>query len=217
MEDSEVFAVLSQCFVDGGEVEWDRFVAEQWAEFCEAVARIESFGFGAEGAPPKVCEPALPAPPSGAEKDSYARRRYTGGLPSSAMPVESLYASFAQTGSGAARYRALCADYMADVASRMGLFIPERFAAYPDHLSLELDLIAVLLRADALDSARTVAVERLAWLPDYRADLERFDDAGFYRALLDRLGRIRRRLADEKESERFHYDEKTLITNIQEG
>ncbi len=207
MKDSEVFAVLSQCFVDIDEGEWDRFVAEQWEPFCGAVARIESFGFGADDASPESRPSILPAPPTGAEKGSYARRRYTGGLPSSAMPVESLYAAPAQTGSSAALYRSPCADYMADIASRMGLSIPEEFAACPDHLSLELDLVSVLLRAGASDAARTVVLERLAWLPDYRADLERFEDAGFYRALLDCLGAMRRRLSDAGESERADYDE----------
>lgn len=85
---------------------------------------------------------------------------------------------------------------MKDLVERMGMDVPPQFAACPDHLALELDLAAVLLRSGARDAARQFLSERLAWLTAYRMRLLTLGaDAGFYIGLVDVLVGIRTQLA----------------------
>ena len=56
----------------------------------------------------------------------------------------------------------------------------------PDHLALELDLVAVLLRSGMDAEARQFVAERFDWLTDYRLKLLKLDDdARFYISLVD--------------------------------
>ena len=65
--------------------------------------------------------------------------------------------------------------------------IPEEYSACPDHLALELDLTAVLLRSGMCHQALTFVRERFAWLESYRQQLLKIDDddASFYIGLVD--------------------------------
>ena len=135
---------------------------------------------------------ALFAPPTYDEKRAFAARHFTGGLPDSAVPVESLYATWSNGALPspfsrcAGMYQGDSARYMKDLVERMGMDVPPQFAACPDHLALELDLAAVLLRSGARDAARQFLSERLAWLTAYRM---RLLTLGAERGLLHRPGR----------------------------
>mgnify|MGYP003285251849 FL=1 len=88
---------------------------------------------------------------------------------------------------------------MRDLIADLGLELPESLAAYPDHLSLELDMVSVLLEAGRTDDARQLFLERSAWLTAYRLKLVALgEEALFYLALIDVLLGVRAQLeADE--------------------
>lgn len=203
-----MFSVLAKCFAPVSEDEWRAVTSKPlWPDFIDAVrsalqddrplgsqarSRIRRRGFCplqeflTEG---EVS--ALFRPPSFQEKGDFAARHFTGGLPESAVPVESLYAAGAsRAGDGYLRsegaYLGDSARYMRELIARLGLEVPERFSDCPDHLALELDLTAVLLRSGMDHEALTFMRERFAWLESYRQRLLAIgDDAGFYTGLVD--------------------------------
>ena len=70
--------------------------------------------------------------------------------------------------------------------------VPPAFSACPDHLALELDLVAVMLRSGMREEARQFLAERFAWLTAYRMRLLALeDDARFYIGLVDVILAIR--------------------------
>ena len=84
---------------------------------------------------------------------------------------------------------------MRDLIADLGLALPESLAAYPDHLSLELDMVSLLLEAGRADDARQLFLERSAWLTAYRLKLVALgDEALFYLAIVDALLGIRAQL-----------------------
>ena len=92
---------------------------------------------------------------------------------------------------------------MAEIAD-LGLALPESLAAYPDHLSLELDMVSLLLEAGRADDVRQLFLERSAWLTAYRLKLVALgDEALFYLAIVDALLGIRAQLeaAESRELE----------------
>ena len=100
------------------------------------------------------------------------------GMPLAAMPVESLYKPWSSDSGnayGAQRglYRGEPARRMQSVYASLDIEVPARFAAMPDHLTLELELMALLLDAGNAAAAATVASEHLDWLDDYDAALAR--------------------------------------------
>lgn len=215
MEDESVFSVLSACFAPVDEDEWNCVVGSTaWPDFLDAVRRTMQDDGPLGASPIPISEArrrcplqeflsvgevnALFCPPSYEEKRAFAARHFTGGLPESALPVESLYRS-RTTGAptsplsqGDGSYMGDSASYMQDLVERLGLKVPPEFSACPDHLALELDLLAVLLRSGLHDEARTFLVERFSWLTAYRMRLLALeDDAGFYIGLVDVLVGIR--------------------------
>ena len=98
------------------------------------------------------------------------------GMPLAAMPVESLYKPWSSDSGnayGAQRglYRGEPARRMQSVYASLDIEVPARFAAMPDHLTLELELMALLLDTGNAAAAATVASEHLDWLDDYDAVL----------------------------------------------
>lgn len=225
MEYDEMFTVLSMCFAPVERDEW-KHVADGpvWSDFLDAVRRAlqDDGAFGASTSPMARARTRCPlqeflsagevkalyAPPSYDEKRQFAARHFTGGLPESAVPVESLYTAwsngslpspFSKTES---MYQGESARYMRDLIERMGMQVPPEFAACADHLALELDLTAVLLRSGCAEEAVRFVTERFAWLTAYRMRLlELTDDAGFYIGLVDVLVGVRARLAAPSEDE----------------
>ena len=167
MGDDLVFSVASRCFWHIGEDEWaDIADKDIWAQFVEALVRM-----GARRGAPYMRQ--LATPPRW-EAFRVAQRRFVGGLPSSAVPVESLYATpdqmIVRDPSGKRAYwLQQPALYMRQLIERLGMEVPREFHDCPDHLALELDMASTLLASGASDQAADFIAARLGWLARYRA------------------------------------------------
>lgn len=215
MEDAAVFSVLSKCFGAVDEGEWNCLTESRaWSAFLDGVRRLlqgDAFTCG-ESAPVRRMHERCPLqdflssgevdalyrPLTFAEKASFAARHFTGGLPESAVPVESLYTAWQLPhetnelfGRAQNLYGGSSARYMEALCASLGLRIPKQFADSADHLALELDLVAVLLRSGMTAQAREFLAERFEWLTAYRMrllELAALDpDARFYIGLIDVL------------------------------
>lgn len=178
----EAITMLSWCFAPVSREEWEVATsANAWSELLEFLA-----GETKPSARRNAALERLAIPPSYEEKTRFASRHFTGGLPDSALPVESLY-SRPEAGSFDQAYFRESALYMRDLAKSLGLEVPAAFAACPDHLSLELDMAAFLHAANPED-ARDFVAHRFAWLPSYAARLKSINaDASFYVAVIEML------------------------------
>lgn len=190
METPTVFSIASKCFASIDEADYAELCApETWGAFIDELC--------ASIAPRSLYEllsdrevAALKNPPSFADYSGFCRRHFTGGLAASAMPVESIYRTRRESPDGErGSYRADSALYMEDLIARLGLSLPPSYAAWPDHLALELDMLAVLQRSGYADEARLFLSERFDWLVDYRQQLLQLGDprADFFIALVDVL------------------------------
>lgn len=210
MDDAAVFSVLSKCFGPVDRDEWKQLTrSAAWAEFTDAVRCLlqDDRAFGTQVSPVKRSHGRVPmqeflsenevnelfCPPLYEEKQAFAARHFTGGLPQSAVPVESLYTDWEVPGKvnpviGKQKglYLGASARYMRALVEQLGLEVPPAYADCPDHLALELDLVAVLLRSGMGAEARQFMAERFGWLTDYRLKLLSLDDdVRFYVGLVD--------------------------------
>lgn len=218
IDDARLLAMLAQCFGPVDEGEWERTTSDD--EWQALIARVRVLlqqpdAWGAAASPAARVHRAAPlqeflserevdalfAPPAFDEKRTFAARHFTGGLPESALPIESLYVEWTNdpARSPFARqkglYQADTALYMRDLIADLGLELPESLAAYPDHLSLELDVASFLLEEGRVADARQLFLERSAWLTAYRLKLVALgDEALFYLAIVDALLGIRAQL-----------------------
>lgn len=217
MEDEAVFSVLAQCFGPVDEAAWSQLTkGPLWSDFLDGARRVmQADELGAQEAPLARARRRCPlqeflssgevnalfTPPTYAEKQAFAARHFAGGLPESALPVESLYRTWS-TGAAPAPfsqqqglYLGDSAHYLRELVQRFGMEMPPAFAACPDHLALELDLVAVMLRSGMREEARQFLAERFAWLTAYRMRLLTLDDdARFYIGLVDVIVAIRAQL-----------------------
>lgn len=210
--DAFVLSAVAKCFSSVPDEEWASLTSDStWDEFLSASRNALEGGraFGDSEAPIARIRRQTPfsdflaekevdalfCPPSAEEKRAFAARHFTGGLPASALPVESLYVAWSDTGMFAGEhglYNSDAARYMRDLAQSLGAEIPREFADCPDHLSIELEIAVLLMDLDMVEDARRFVVERFAWLGAYRSRLiEIGPEATFYLALVDLLIGIR--------------------------
>lgn len=210
MDDAAVFSVLSKCFGTVEADDWKQMTrSAAWADFTDGVRRLlqDDSSFGKQVSLIKRSRGRAPmqeflsenevdelfCPPLFEEKQAFAARHFTGGLPQSAVPVESLYTDWEVPGKvnpliGKQKglYLGASARYMRALIEQLGLEVPPEYADCPDHLALELDLVAVLLRSGMDAEARQFMAERFDWLTDYRLKLLKLDDdVRFYISLVD--------------------------------
>lgn len=196
---ADIFHTIALAFTDCDQSEWDEATnVGSWSAFLSGVR--EKLSTGTSKLTIGDCLSHLEAnalhnPPTFEEKVSFAARSFTGGLPSSAMPVESLYRdsnvpemidnTMRTSRSHEQEYWGLSALYMKDLVDALGLTLPDTLAAYPDHLGVEAEVAACMFDTDAAIASSFIA-ERFSWLPTYRARLISLDDADarFYCALL---------------------------------
>ncbi len=174
--------VFSWIFAPVSREDWESATEEgMWRSFIEAVAPCV---VGSPSATEALKR--LETPPTFEEKRRFAALHFTGGLPSSAQPIESLYVPC--EGTGVIEYCGKSARYMRDLVRSMGSEVPQAFSDCPDHLSLELEISAHLLKHDA-QSAREFISNRFAWLGSYAQRLSSIEaDASFYAAAVGVLG-----------------------------
>ena len=212
MDDAAVFSVLSKCFAPVSESEWKQLTAPHaWDQFLGSVRFILQNGgsFGGDLSQVERARSnhaplqdfladgevnALFCPPTYDEKRQFFARHFTGGLPESALPIESLYTPWddldasSPFGAHDGMYMGRSARYMSALVEQLGLSIPPEYSDKPDHLALELDVIAVMLRSGMTSEARTFLRERFAWLTDYRKKLIGLGkEASFFVSLVDVL------------------------------
>lgn len=184
---SEVLETLALAFAPCGSDEWEELTGrESWDAVLESCGTVASSRGETLAGLLNAGEIGMLESPLGyAEKTAFEAGHFTGGLPESVVPVESLYRRPKVPGSGPC-YEGPSAEYMRALVRRMGLQIPDALAAYPDHLAVEADLAALLVRSGSEDAPAFIAV-RLDWLVAYRSRLVRLADAErcFYCALVD--------------------------------
>lgn len=183
-----VFSTVASCFGPVDEAAYAELTAPgPWTSFVEAVAAADS-SRAVDDVLSEGESEALRNPPSCESHRSFCRRHFTGGLAVSAMPVESLYRTRrASLDAEPGSYGSDSACYMSSLVEGLGLVLPPALAAYPDHLAVELEVLAVLQRAGCVREAASFLRERFDWLAAYRRRLLRLDDplADFYLALVD--------------------------------
>lgn len=224
--DASVFSTIAKYFAPTDEQDWSAATGQEaWTLFLDQVRRRVQDGrrFGENSAPVELahrqrplqaflCDNevrALYAPPSFAEKEAFAAKYLIGGLPVSAMPVESIYVRWTNGRSSGpfssheGLYVADSALYMKDLLARLDVELPAPLASYPDHLSVELELVALLLDAGLVPEARSFVAERFDWLTNYRLQLVALgEEALFALALVDVVLAIRASLAEEDHTAR---------------
>lgn len=213
MNDARMLETIAACFAPTTTQRWAALTkAGAWAEFTDCAQRAlvsdHVLGTNASFAASARREPfldslsdaevrALFAPPSYDEARTFAARHFTGGLPDSAVPVESLYAAWSSDASSffpgrEGLYVSDVALYMADMFAATGFTPQDGLAAYPDHLANELAFAAHLLHADQPGNARMFLLERTEWLTRYRKRLVEIEgDTSFFLALVDLIIGIR--------------------------
>lgn len=189
---AQVLGIVAKCFAPCERDEWDELTeCAPWAAFIEGCRTQIQKNYSKHAQLSEFmtrCEvDALHNPPAYACRQTFAARHFTGGLPESAMPVESLYRQPSAECANPA-YGGPSARYMADLVSSMGFKMPDVFAPYPDHLALEADVAAILYRGGSSEADSFVA-ERFTWLTAYRMKLIDLtdDDVWFYVGLVDVL------------------------------
>lgn len=211
-DDAQVFSAIAQCFAPTTDEAWTALTQNaEWDGILSGARNLVSGArpLGCGDAPIARAHRAVPlseflteqeiqalfVPPPAEEKHRFAAQHFTGGLPQSALPVESLYRTWASEGMFAGErgmYNSEVARYMRDLTASLGLEVPASFSACPDHLAIELEVAAVLIDAGRADEARQFFVERFDWLTSYRLKLiELGEEAVFYVALVDLLIGIR--------------------------
>ena len=167
MGEDLVFSTASRCFWRIDAAEWAEITSpDNWHAFLDGLVCLGAAGADGLG-------PALVTPP---DYDGFihAQRHFVGGLPDSAVPVESLYAPRDQlvgidSAPGQGFWMQQPALYMRDLITRLGMAVPEQFRDCPDHLALELDVAASLVACGAKAQADDFIIHRLAWLPKWRS------------------------------------------------
>lgn len=178
MRDDDLFIVASWCFSPIDQDAWESVISpDVWEDFLNSLSDLSQGQLSAD------IRHSLSTPPSYQEKEDFASKHFTGGLPESALPVESLYV-YEKDGSRSQEYLREPALYMRDLFTSMGLSVPTAFMACPDHISLQLEVVGMLLSENP-DYARDFALSRFEWLSRYREHLESINvDASFYASMI---------------------------------
>lgn len=182
----EVLSAIAPHFSYLDEAEYEQIRAE--ASWSELFSGEEIFGVISSA--PAVSATAPVASPSAVAVSSFAaplalpslsariavqNEVLTSGAIFAAMPVESLYKPWStQDGNSFGAQRGLylgeCSHHLLALYERLALEVPPAFSAMPDHLTLELELLAMLLEVHNYEGVSQLVSDHFDWLGDY-ADL----------------------------------------------
>ncbi|WP_417144813.1 molecular chaperone TorD family protein [Raoultibacter massiliensis] len=114
----------------------------------------------------------LAVPPALPVIETTQNNLLVSGMPLAALPVESLYKQWsAQKGGDLAASKGLylgdSAQHMAALYKSLEIEVPDEFAAMPDHLSLLLEFMVLLLEQGNDEAARQLAADHFDWLDGY--------------------------------------------------
>ena len=186
MQTSYALGTIAALFASQDKDAYTELVShDAWSQF---LAQAEAIGASTK---------AISEPLTFEEHDLFCRRHFTGGLPASAMPVESLYSvdkshvsqsMLCQT-APRGTYMGSSAHYMQELITALGFDLPLQFNATPDHLSLECDVAAFLQESGQDYNAAEFMAERFLWLPIYKERLSQLHDDTrvFFMELIDVL------------------------------
>jgi TorA maturation chaperone TorD len=74
-----------------------------------------------------------------------------------------------------------CALHMIEIYRQLSLEVPEAFRSMPDHLVLELELLALLYKSASNEQTERFIGDHLDWIADLKETLEKADPHPFYR------------------------------------
>jgi TorA maturation chaperone TorD len=74
-----------------------------------------------------------------------------------------------------------CALHMIEIYRRLSMEVPEAFRSMPDHLILELELLAFLYQSASNEQIERFIGDHLDWIPDLKETLEKANPHPFYR------------------------------------
>jgi TorA maturation chaperone TorD len=74
-----------------------------------------------------------------------------------------------------------CALHMIEIYRQLSLEVPEAFRSTPDHLVLELELLALLYKSTPSEQTERFIGDHLDWIADLRETLEKANPHPFYR------------------------------------
>lgn len=106
-------------------------------------------------------------------------------------PVESLYRVWTEDKSAKVPWAHEKGYLMADSAlhiqnifKELGLSLPSEHSSTPDHLAIELELMALLVAEQPPDFQTDFIENHFSWLPDLISDIKKRDEKGFYLSIL---------------------------------
>lgn len=113
------------------------------------------------------------------------------------LPVESVYKQWTTDPSamlGIAKQKGYLmgdsAIHMRHLYEKFGVSIPKEYEFMPDHLTLQLEFLALLQKNKAIDEGKQFIDDHLDWLPDMSAELKYVDDGAFYLYITELLQRF---------------------------
>jgi putative dimethyl sulfoxide reductase chaperone len=77
------------------------------------------------------------------------------------------------------------AIHMLDIYKSLSLEVPEEFRSMPDHLVLELELLALLYRSAPRETIEGFIEDHLDWIGDLKGEMEKADGHPFYHDAVD--------------------------------
>lgn len=100
-----------------------------------------------------------------------------------------------------------CAVHMRQIYQQLELEIPEAFRSTPDHLSLELEFLALLYRNGSPSHIRQFIDDHLDWIPKLRDAVKQAEPHPFYHGVVTIIDMF---LANEMGNKSVTHEKKTI-------
>ena len=194
LRDSDVLCSFALFYQRCSRDDWEQLIEETiWQDFLTSVnsgiARLPVDSRKNEALSASSLEP-LPYE----EFKSFADRHFTGGLPGSIMAVESLYRNWTSLPGAQLVFSQDSGLYDSDSAAHMrylydslGIELEAGNILPPDHLSLLLEFLALLIDEGRAFDADTFISEHLDWLPALLETIRKLTPEAHWRSSVSEL------------------------------